>query len=968
MKKIMKTALSLILCAGLFVSASALVLDTAETEFTAAESTATFLADVSTANAAPGKNIFTGTTNALTFDDASDLDYFTSSGFNSVSIEATTDIYGTSNSALKLVVPGTTAGNQVAPYLRAGFETPMDRPIAALFDFNDKWLAFQWAAGNTGYIDGGWNANKNYNVRKTNAATSTATSLTALKIDFLVAATTWTPQTNYMDNVAVIPYYKVTYDMPEGTADVVRYTLAEEDGNGNIALTMTADGAISGFATSYTVDETVAPSSGVNATFLGWALKDAPTEVVTSVALENKDIVLVPVYEVNTAPGKNIFTGTTNALTFSDASDTKYFTHSGFNSVSLEETTAIYGTANSALKLVAPGQTGTALYASLNASFDTPIDRPVAALFDFNDKYLAFSWGAGNTGYIDNGWNANKNYNVRKTNTAATTAASLKAFKLDFTIAATTWTPQNNYMDNLAVIPYYKVTYDMPEGTDDVVRYTLAEEDGNGNIALTMTADGAISGFATNYTVDNAVVADGGAGFKFLGWALEEAPTEIVTSVTLENEDIVLVPVFEERELVTYSEQYGEMIFTTNLEGDTYNITNATLLGLLVGGDNEAVTYDENTGFRGYGLTEGAFYPVTWAQGGGFEFAVPEYASAIRYNEGADVLGTVTIVFNAYNEGTSAASWYDYFKQPSYEGGTAWTGLRSTYFTGTAPAGTWSEVVYTNSYIEEATTIIGLSQKDRRDVVYGDITVYVKPANALWLTDENGENRTFEIASETSYTFPASFNDENVDFWTDGEVIYMSGETVALSDIAGKTFKIYNGNIAPDVLDVSSIRTSGKKGIRFASFVDAERKAYADSYGFIVTRESFLDSVDELVFDENGSVSGVNEYGVLYVSGTAYNKESGLDRVYATDGEVFGDKGLGEGTYFTAVLYNIDEANYSTKLVMRPYIEKNGKYFYGDIISRSLYQVACGVRDGGYKGLDDAGIDYVDDIINTVEQ
>ena len=667
----------------------------------------------------------------------------------------------------------------------------------------------------------------------------------------------------------------------------------------------------------------------------------------------------------NIVPGKNIFTGTTNALTFSTASDADYFTVTGMTP-SVVETSKIYGTNNSAFQFACPAQKGTAYYPTIKAQFDTAIDRPVALLFDMHDAYLAFQWKAGNTGYISNGYDNGKNFNVRKTN--ITNIASLSELNIACVVVASTWDPYYSYMDNLAVIPYYKVTYDMPAGTEDVIRYVLADDDGAKNIALEMDENGVITGFATSYTVDETVVADGGANAEFLGWALEDAPATAVTSVALEGKDITLVPVFkgEVEELETYSEQYGEMIFSTDFEGNTYNVTNATLLGLLSGGDGVAVTYDGNTGYRGYGLTEGYFYSKSWAQGGGFEFAVPGYGTAIRYNEGADVLGTVTIVFNAYNEGTADAGWYDYFKQPAITSGFAWGDLRSTYLAATLPVGSWKEVVYSNKYIDNPATIIGLSQKsNRRDVVYGDVAVYVNPLNALWLTDANGDNRKFELVSGTNYTFPESFKGEKVMFWTDGETNYKAGDTAALSAVAGKTFSPVG--TTPDVLDVASIRTTGIKGIRFAAFVDADRRSFADSYGFIVARTSEVTDMTEIVFNENADTSGTNSFGVRYVSGVAYDKDTGVDRVYTTDGSVFGDKDLGIGTYFTAVLYNIPAESYNVQLTMRPYIEKNGAYFYGETVTRSLYEVACAVKEGGYRGLDEAGRAYVDSIIEAVE-
>ena len=68
------------------------------------------------------------------------------------------------------------------------------------------------------------------------------------------------------------------------------------------------------------------------------------------------------------------------------------------------------------------------------------------------------------------------------------------------------------------------------------------------------------------------------------------------------------------------------------------------------------------------------------------------------------------------------------------------------------------------------------------------------------------------------------------------------------------------------------------------------------------------------------------------------------------------------------MLYDIPEASYKTELTMRPYLVSGGNIYYGNAITRSIYQVACDVRDNGYKGLNEAGRAYIDSIIATAEK
>ncbi|MBQ8758701.1 MAG: InlB B-repeat-containing protein, partial [Clostridia bacterium] len=88
------------------------------------------------------------------------------------------------------------------------------------------------------------------------------------------------------------------------------------------------------------------------------------------------------------------------------------------------------------------------------------------------------------------------------------------------------------FLDNYVFIPFYKITY---TGIGD--EYFLY--DNNGNIA-------------TEYTVDTSKTLTPEAGFVFDGWSTTENSTEALDTIELNNEDVVLYPVWRLENAVEY--------------------------------------------------------------------------------------------------------------------------------------------------------------------------------------------------------------------------------------------------------------------------------------------------------------------------------------------------------------------------------------------------------------------------------
>ena len=163
-------------------------------------------------------------------------------------------------------------------------EMSFDRNILIKFDFAGAsnttrlvvnggnegkfWYDFGSNSGNRAI----WDSYK-YDGKAGSNATSNYSSLN--KLGFVIC---WSGYVEgYFDNYAFIPFYKITYT---GIGD--EYFLYDE--NGDIATFYTID-------TSKTVSEE-------GKTFLGWSTEKNTTEVMTSVALENADVVLYPVWEI----------------------------------------------------------------------------------------------------------------------------------------------------------------------------------------------------------------------------------------------------------------------------------------------------------------------------------------------------------------------------------------------------------------------------------------------------------------------------------------------------------------------------------------------------------------------------------------------------------------------------------------------------------------------------------------------
>ncbi len=248
----------------------------------------------------------------------------------------------------------------------------------------------------------------------------------------------------------------------------------------------------------------------------------------------------------------------------------------------------------------------------------------------------------------------------------------------------------------------------------------------------------------------------------------------------------------------------------------------------------------------------------------------------------------------------------------------------------------------------------GLSIADTasREYYARSLAVYVKPDNALWLIDSNGNNRTYEVASDTTYTFPTNFNGTDVLTWKNGTTTYAAGETVSIADIAGKTWQV--GETVGLAFDDSvSVRVSGTPGIRFKTNLNLAAYTNADEIGFLATRNKhFVEQFGGL--DENLVLT--NEK----VNNTKYCAHASVSAANIVD------TGDGETASFNAVVINVPErkATLTETLHLRSYVTCGGVTYYSAVRKESIYEAAKKISESsGYQDND-----YIKNILSICEE
>ncbi len=318
----------------------------------------------------------------------------------------------------------------------------------------------------------------------------------------------------------------------------------------------------------------------------------------------------------------------------------------------------------------------------------------------------------------------------------------------------------------------------------------------------------------------------------------------------------------------------------------------------------------------------------------------PQYGELVAWEGyetraiGSKASGNAAVVNSSNTSGVSGIGFpggYVYAESPSgnryvVTEGTSWPGISGGQKA--AKAGTYTHVVRARKH-EGGASKMTIRIRTKKNGADNQVA-----ALECTLTDEFKEYAVSYnyIPSETEWLKDLCFTGDNVEV---------------------DSFALYYKPFAPETINKASIRTEGVEGMRYAAFVDATRKSVATEYGFIIALgKSFTseDGYSKLVFNSSFDVNGTNADGIKYVSGYNYLKGSDgvtVDKVFSSNGEVFGMNK--EGTYFTAIIYNIKD--YDAVLVGRPYLKiSDGTVYYGEPIAKSIKAVAQDLVEQQYNG------------------
>ena len=325
----------------------------------------------------PGKNIFTGTTDPLTFDDETQADRFSpSDNLTKSVVKAPVSNYDSN----KKIDADSKYGNMLAFHRNAnpgrhwsGMSTSytFDGTRTYWFTWDDyvdmqgmkeAWMILMDFGGSNKHWDIGIGAanNKWRHVSAQNVPNCSVLNFWGKfsNVDLVNDQSNPTvPMDWYMDNLGIYPYYQISYAMPDGTTVLDEFLFPKD-----------TEWKVENIATSYTPKAELLPApftkDGKLYNAIGWALTDGAAAPAESVALNNADITLFPVYEVTeiltTDAYAVTFNGTAN-ITAKEAVTWTYEVGRTGATVATTPTTAVVtaGTTPGAVKLTAEMSDGT---------------------------------------------------------------------------------------------------------------------------------------------------------------------------------------------------------------------------------------------------------------------------------------------------------------------------------------------------------------------------------------------------------------------------------------------------------------------------------------------------------------------------------------------------------------------------------------------------------------------------------
>lgn len=362
-------------------------------------------------------------------------------------------------------------------------------------------------------------------------------------------------------------------------------------------------------------------------------------------------------------------------------------------------------------------------------------------------------------------------------------------------------------------------------------------------------------------------------GTEFVGAAASEAAVgEGTYSYTVKKNGYaptIIAPAVD-----AYDATYGQLVYFNNFSGETR--TNLAAIDVYDVGDVSAV--DGKNAIAG----GNAHTVQSWQNVNGLEFVSSKgLGNAFTYNDDAatPIEGEITIAYEAYSPNSDKLYMYNVSDSAAF-GSAEFIGYQIDWSNNAVLSpNTWTAWKSKTVTVPDGMTRIGTrAGAIGKKVYFHSVAVYVKPTNALWLTDKDGGNRTYTLIPNDTYVFPEVFGNTTVEAWTDGTNTYKAGESVTKAAVAGKTFAI------------------GREKANYAT----APSAYDATYGQLVYFNNFgEDPIKLAALEVMDAGSGSVVDGKYAVSGGNAHTAKSSQPVYGL--EIVSDKGLGN-----AFTYNDD--------------------------------------------------------------
>jgi len=552
-----------------------------------------------TSEISPAVNLLTGTKDAYNFESEDIFDYFYNGDYGSAAQYVYTTATDENKGKSLAVVLDTDeyAKNHdiddvyVYSSIAADFTETIDRPVALYFEsYGTKQIGFWLNGGSTHTYLGQLSSSGWHKISADNTAVFNGT-MKKVRMQYATRPSDCS-DVQYYDNLAVYPFYKITYnaEYPDGTMgnDTVKYFFDCS------ALSVADDGTVTGLPESYTVENTDIEFFGY--TIAGWSTKKDAASAMEEIPLNGEDIELYPIWKEAEKltvpdkffiPGKNAFTGNTTALNFNASSHIKFFentqgTDKEMFSYDIVSDPLSSGKGNmlrvtmDTEKFLAKYDSATYTYHTIGARLESTAKRPGLLIYDTYGRGTVGFWlGAGTTFRNLGTLPGSASWVHVVQNNVGVFNGTMSSLFIQYGINDKNC-DNVQYFDNLAFIPYYKATYvvNYPDGgaAEPVEKWFLAT-----NSDITTANDGTLNGLPTTYSPEDIGISF--PGYDLAGWTTEKDGKTAMTNIPLNNEDITVYPVWEKKAeqipvtLTVYFDEEKKVSETHNLfAGDSFTL------------------------------------------------------------------------------------------------------------------------------------------------------------------------------------------------------------------------------------------------------------------------------------------------------------------------------------------------------------------------------------------------------------